>query len=247
MGEVRNGRAEISGDDAHHLTRVLRVEAGEQLRNLRQSQRLFGRSGDRAQGARGFSDHLKNPSARARSIDPLCGDFQIRSFRMDDRKGHRARRRANSSFRSPRAANVAWTSAAHKRVERWRRIALEASQQSRRAIFPEIDEPVSSKAASATPANHRYALDEDAGAQLIASAFPAARDASRYCRDFWLDPRAAGPTTNAPNSLPPDGRPCRWALILRAETAAIAGSCKPSLNRGRWRINNFTELLDTGN
>src|SRR5205085_1744948 len=32
--------------------------------------------------------------------------------------------------------------AAHKRVERWRRIALEASQQSRRARLPEIDEPV---------------------------------------------------------------------------------------------------------
>ena len=32
--------------------------------------------------------------------------------------------------------------AAHKRVERWRRIALEASQQSRRAHLPEIDEPL---------------------------------------------------------------------------------------------------------
>ena len=33
--------------------------------------------------------------------------------------------------------------AAHKRVERWRRIALEASQQSRRAHLPEVREPVS--------------------------------------------------------------------------------------------------------
>ena len=32
--------------------------------------------------------------------------------------------------------------AAHKRVERWRRIALEASQQSRRARLPEVREPV---------------------------------------------------------------------------------------------------------
>src|ERR1700675_1417967 len=29
VDQVRNGRAEISGDDAQHLTRVLRVEAGE--------------------------------------------------------------------------------------------------------------------------------------------------------------------------------------------------------------------------
>jgi len=29
VDEVRSGRAEISGDDARHLTRVLRVEAGQ--------------------------------------------------------------------------------------------------------------------------------------------------------------------------------------------------------------------------
>ncbi len=29
VDEVRNGHAEIAGDDARHLTRVLRVEAGE--------------------------------------------------------------------------------------------------------------------------------------------------------------------------------------------------------------------------
>ena len=29
VDQVRNGRAEISGDDAQHLTRVLRVQAGE--------------------------------------------------------------------------------------------------------------------------------------------------------------------------------------------------------------------------
>src|SRR3984957_9086730 len=31
VDEVRNGRAEISGDDARHLTRVLRVEAGQRF------------------------------------------------------------------------------------------------------------------------------------------------------------------------------------------------------------------------
>src|SRR6202035_5793096 len=29
VDEVRSGRAELSGDDARHLTRVLRVEAGQ--------------------------------------------------------------------------------------------------------------------------------------------------------------------------------------------------------------------------
>src|SRR5437762_3206666 len=30
VASVRNGRAEITGEDAHHLTRVLRVEPGQQ-------------------------------------------------------------------------------------------------------------------------------------------------------------------------------------------------------------------------
>ncbi len=31
VDEVREGRAEITGENAHHLTRVLRVEAGQQF------------------------------------------------------------------------------------------------------------------------------------------------------------------------------------------------------------------------
>ena len=53
--QVRNGHAEISGDDARHLTRVLRVEARRTLRDLRQSQRVSGGDRDGAQGTRYFS------------------------------------------------------------------------------------------------------------------------------------------------------------------------------------------------
>src|SRR5579875_2859654 len=31
VDQVRNGRAELEGEDAHHLTRVLRVEAGQKF------------------------------------------------------------------------------------------------------------------------------------------------------------------------------------------------------------------------
>src|SRR5689334_20361945 len=31
VDQVRNGKAEITGEDAHHLTRVLRVEAGQKF------------------------------------------------------------------------------------------------------------------------------------------------------------------------------------------------------------------------
>ena len=59
--------------------------------------------------------------------------------------------------------------AAHKRVERWRRIALEASQQSRRAFLPEVSEPAALDDVLARDAALlRYALDEESGAAVLA-------------------------------------------------------------------------------
>lgn len=43
-----------------------------------------------------------------------------------------------------------------QKLERWRRIAKEAAEQSERAVVPAILEPVSFTTATATTANHRY-------------------------------------------------------------------------------------------
>jgi 16S rRNA (uracil1498-N3)-methyltransferase len=66
--------------------------------------------------------------------------------------------------------------AAHKRVERWRRIALEASQQSRRAFLPDVSEPESLGEALDREANYKFALDENPTAQPLNVALPPARD-----------------------------------------------------------------------
>src|ERR1700683_1446282 len=66
--------------------------------------------------------------------------------------------------------------AAPKRLERWRRIGVEASQQSRRAHLPEIDEPAAWRDALATAAAYRYALDENT-TRALPPAFPAERRA----------------------------------------------------------------------
>src|SRR5207237_740256 len=63
--------------------------------------------------------------------------------------------------------------AAMKRVERWRRIALEASQQSRRVFLPEIVEPVSLAKALEVEAAHRVILDE---AESTVLSIPAGVD-----------------------------------------------------------------------
>lgn len=60
---------------------------------------------------------------------------------------------------------------AAKRVERWRRITLEAAKQSRRSDVPEVDEPVSLKEAlKLVDASHKLLLAETEQENLLAAA-----------------------------------------------------------------------------
>jgi 16S rRNA (uracil1498-N3)-methyltransferase len=117
--------------------------------------------------------------------------------------------------------------AAQKRVDRWRRIALEASQQSRRAHLPEVRDPATFEEVAREPAAYRYALDEEPGGVAISSAIVGEKHADDSAallvgpEGGWADAErsafvAAGWTRI---SLCFAAGP----LILRAETAAIAG------------------------
>ena len=64
---------------------------------------------------------------------------------------------------------------AAKRVERWRRIAREASEQSRRLRVPEIDDPAKLERALADSAEHRILLDEDPAAPPLLKAVSVSR------------------------------------------------------------------------
>ena len=124
-----------------------------------------------------------------------------------------------------RLADLIWRGlekAAAKRLERWRRIALEASQQSRRAHLPEIAEPIPLTDAMTRSATYRYVLDENQGAAPLFQALPAVRTSQDTVAILtgpeggWTDEEhgcigAAGWT---PVSMGP--------LILRAETAVVA-------------------------
>ncbi len=121
--------------------------------------------------------------------------------------------------------------AAAKRVERWRKIVREASQQSRRSDLPEVDEPLALKAALAlVDAPHKVLLAETEQENTLAAALSARHrqdgpDAERS-RALAL---AIGPEGGwAPEefSLFETGGWERVTLgprVLRAETAAIAG------------------------
>lgn len=110
-------------------------------------------------------------------------------------------------------------SAATKRVERWKRIAQAASEQSRRVSAPEISEPVKVKELISSAAGHGVVLSEIEDELMLKEAIPS--DASFITLAFgpeggWkqeeLDAFFSAGWTAA--SLGP--------RILRAETAAIA-------------------------
>jgi 16S rRNA (uracil1498-N3)-methyltransferase len=114
--------------------------------------------------------------------------------------------------------------AAAKRVERWRRIALEASKQSRRTDIPEIADPVALKLAlERETAAHRILLSEtEQQTTLTAFLGAAAADGDRTHalaigpEGGWTPEEMALFTTHHWQHVTLGPR------ILRAETAAIA-------------------------
>jgi 16S rRNA (uracil1498-N3)-methyltransferase len=113
--------------------------------------------------------------------------------------------------------------AAEKRVERWRRIAHEAAQQSRRIVPPEISDPLKLSDALASEAKHKIVLAENETGVTLSEILRAHSDAGSLAL-------AVGPEGGwAEDELQAFGY-AEWIAaslgetILRAETAAIAAS-----------------------
>jgi len=110
-------------------------------------------------------------------------------------------------------------SAATKRVERWKRVAMQASEQSRRASPPEIAEPVKVKELIQFPAANRVLLSESEHEQALKDALHSADG------EILLALGPEGGWTAAEIELFSSEGWTSASLgntILRAETAAIA-------------------------
>lgn len=115
--------------------------------------------------------------------------------------------------------------AAAKRVERWRRIVREASQQSRRSDLPDVDDPLPLKQALAqVSAGTKLLLAETEQDNTIAAALQQ-RSSAAESRDVALAVGPEGGWTAEEMNLFSESRWQHVTLgprILRAETAAIA-------------------------
>jgi 16S rRNA (uracil1498-N3)-methyltransferase len=109
--------------------------------------------------------------------------------------------------------------AAAKRVERWRRIAHEAAQQSRRQRVPQIDEAVKLKSALGVEAPVRLLLNENERSKKICEALAGAGSPLAFAvgpEGGWAEEELAQFDAAGWQSV------TLGPAILRAETASIA-------------------------
>ena len=223
VDEVRNGHAEIADEDARHLTRVLRVEPGQRY-EISDNQRVYLAEIESARKDRVIFRTLQSVETQPLPVHLiLCAALiKFDHFEWMIEKATElgvAEIVPVETIRSERGLERA----APKRLERWRRILLEASQQSRRAQLPKIDEPIPFREVLLRGDVHRFALDEDTAAPPMLGALPDRRIHGESVallagpEGGWVDEeRAAFSEAGwSPVSLGP--------LILRAETAALAG------------------------
>jgi 16S rRNA (uracil1498-N3)-methyltransferase len=221
--QVRNGHADILGSEAVHLTRVLRVEAG----------RRYEISDDRdvylAEVEMARWEHVrfrvieKLPPAPAAVRLRLCAALvKFDHFEWMIEKATELGVAEIVPFEAARSER-GLERAAMKRIERWRKITLEASQQSRREHLPEVREPVEFEQALAEAAAFRYVLDEEPGGAPLLATLPSERKADDTV-SLLIGPEG-GWTNEERSAFLAAGwtRVSLGPLVLRAETAALAG------------------------
>jgi len=219
---VRNGQAAIEGEDARHLTRVLRAAPGQRYEISDNADVYLAEveSARKERVAFRVIEKLETRETGTRVI--LCA--ALIKFDRFEWIVEKATELGVSEIvpvetaRSERGLERA----AHKRLERWRRIALEASQQSRRARLPQVREPISFHSALVQPTSCRIALDEEEDGALIVAALP--RELAPEDSIALLTGPEGGWTDRERAALGEAGWRRVWLgpLILRAETAAIA-------------------------
>jgi 16S rRNA (uracil1498-N3)-methyltransferase len=222
VDRIHGDRAELTGDDARHLARVLRAEVGQQY-ELSDNQRAFLAEITEVGSQRVTFRivELLAPEPPSPEITIFAALIKFDRFEWLVEKATElgvARIVPVDADRTEEGL----ARAATKRVDRWKKIAQESSQQARRLRMPEIAAPATFDAVVSESAAARYFLEEQPGADPLLRVLPAGRMVNDTIAILtgpeggWTDRERALAASAGwkPVSL---GR-----QILRAETAAIA-------------------------
>ncbi len=218
---VQSGRARITGPDAHHLTRVLRVEPGQQFEISDNHAVYLAEVESARKDLVSFSVREKVASAEPlvrTTILPSLIRFEPLEWMLEKATELGVERVVPvQAGRSEKGLEQA----AGKRMARWNRIVREASEQSRRARLPEISPPVPLSDALQMEAAYRYVLEE-AEAPPILPALPADRRPGDLVA-LLVGPEGGWTDREREQIAAAGWRPVSLGpQILRAETAAIA-------------------------
>jgi 16S rRNA (uracil1498-N3)-methyltransferase len=138
--EVRSGRAELRGEDAKHLTRVLRVETGHTYEISDNQQRYLARVSEAHKEAVRFDILERLPSEpEVPEIHLYAALIKFEHFEWGIEKATELGVSRIIPMQTART-EPGLEKAVAKRLERWRKIALESSQQCRRAFLPVLEE-----------------------------------------------------------------------------------------------------------
>lgn len=218
--EVSGDRAFLIGKNAEHLSRVLRARVGQQFEIATPDGVRLGEivaiESDRIE----FSTSDLPREATPQPTPTIHLYLAIFKFDRMEWAIEKCTELGVSSIVPviARRTESHLASAAAKRVERWRKIAHEASQQSRRDHTPAIATPVKLEAATLAAPGKRIVLSESERERRLPDLIEQSSEVSLAVgpEGGWTEAELVFFSQNgwSPASLGP--------TILRAETAAIA-------------------------
>ena len=220
--EVSGNRAALTGAHADHLSRVLRARVGQEFDILAEGVLHRGRVVSIGEHRVEFDLGEATPAEDAAvKLTLVLAVFKF--DRMEwaiEKVTELGASRIIPIIAGHTDAHLA--AAALKRVERWRRIALQAAEQSRRAVPPDVRNPMKLRDALALPAGLRILLSEsEEQLKLSEIAYPKDGD------EILLAIGPEGGWTEDELELFHQAGCVSATLgptILRAETAAIAAT-----------------------
>jgi 16S rRNA (uracil1498-N3)-methyltransferase len=226
--------ATLTGDQAAHLARVLRAAPGQVYDIVANGFLHRAEITEVSAGANGedqkvhFLLHEELSAEAALPLHLLLAVFKFDHMEWAIEKSTELGvARITPILSSRTEKHLAQSSA--KRVERWRRIALEASKQSRRTDVPEIADPFALKSAlDQEKSPTRILLSETEQQTTLAAAFETslratASEAVRQSTAIAIGPEGGWTPEEMSLFLQHQWQPVTLGpRILRAETAAIA-------------------------
>jgi 16S rRNA (uracil1498-N3)-methyltransferase len=222
VDRVDQGHAQIAGEEAHHLNRVLRVEVGQKF-EISDNQNVYLAEVENARKDLVSFAILEQIEASAPSVRVtlLASLVKFEHFEWMIEKATELGVEQLVPVAAERSEK-GLTAAAQKRLVRWRRIAREASEQSRRAKLPLIQPAVSLAEALRDQTDYRYVLEEAGATPILAHVPEVCRAGDRVAllvgpEGGWTDRERAEIAAVGWTAVSLD------PAILRAETAAIAG------------------------